>query len=87
MRTILLSTLVAFLGSAVMADEPTTALGRKLATDRGNTFYRIPASELDNWIQASASLYDEWVADMDKRGANGKQLLQDARELLVKYRK
>ncbi len=63
------------------------ALGRKLATDRGNTFYRIPASELDNWIQASASLYDEWVADMDKRGANGKQLLQDARELLVKYRK
>lgn len=63
------------------------AAGRKLARDRGNTFYTVPATELDQWIQASASLYDEWVADMDKRGANGKALLQDARELLAKYRK
>jgi hypothetical protein len=27
------------------------------------------------------------VADMDKRGANGKALLAEARELLVKYKK
>jgi hypothetical protein len=47
----------------------------------------IPASELDNWVKVSAPLYDEWVADMDKRGANGKALLSEARELLVKYKK
>ena len=29
---------------------------------------RCPAAELDNWVKASAPLYDEWVADMDKRG-------------------
>ncbi|MFN3416583.1 MAG: TRAP transporter substrate-binding protein [Caldimonas sp.] len=61
------------------------AAGRKAAVDRGNTLYTVPASELDHWIAASASLYDEWVADIDKRGASGKALLQDARDLLAKY--
>jgi TRAP-type transport system periplasmic protein len=63
------------------------AAGRKAAQERGNTLYTIPASELDNWVKASAPLYDEWVADMDKRGSNGKALLSEARELLVKYKK
>ena len=63
------------------------AAGRKAAQDRGNTFTMIPASELDNWVKASAPLVDEWVADMDKRGSNGKAMLAEARELLVKYKK
>jgi TRAP-type C4-dicarboxylate transport system substrate-binding protein len=63
------------------------AAGRKAAQDRGNTFYMIPAAELDNWQKASAPLVDEWVADMDKRGMPGRQMLQDARDLLAKYRK
>ena len=62
------------------------APGRKAAVERGNTFYMIPGSELDNWIKASAPLNDEWVADMDKRGLPGKQMLQDARDLLAKYK-
>ncbi len=63
------------------------AAGRKAAQERGNVFYTIPSSELDNWVKASAGLYDEWVADMDKRGQPGKQMLQEARDLLTKYRK
>jgi TRAP-type transport system periplasmic protein len=63
------------------------AAGRKAAQERGNSFYTVPAAELDNWVKASAALYDEWVSDMDKRGAPGKQMLSEARELLVKYRK
>ncbi|MEN9779993.1 MAG: TRAP transporter substrate-binding protein [Burkholderiaceae bacterium] len=63
------------------------AAGRKAAQDRGNTILRLSAAETDNWIKASAPLYDEWVADMDKRSLPGKQMLQDARDLLVKYRK
>ncbi|MFM2054750.1 MAG: hypothetical protein RL456_2787 [Pseudomonadota bacterium] len=62
------------------------AAGRKAATDRGNVFHRIPATELDLWVKASAGLYDDWVADMDKRGLPGRQMLQDARDLLAKYR-
>lgn len=63
------------------------AAGRKLAQDRGNTFTMIPASELDTWVKAAAPLYDDFVADMDKKGLPGKQMLQDARDLLVKYKK
>ncbi len=63
------------------------AAGRKAAQERGNTFYMIPASELDNWVTASAPLYTDWIADMDKKGLNGKQMLQDAKDLLVKYKK
>jgi TRAP-type C4-dicarboxylate transport system substrate-binding protein len=63
------------------------AVGRKAAQDHGNTFHMIPASELDNWVKASAPLYDSYVADMDAKGLPGKQMLQDARDLLVKYRK
>jgi TRAP-type C4-dicarboxylate transport system substrate-binding protein len=61
--------------------------GRKPAVDRGNVFYTIPGAELDNWVKASAGLYDEWTASMDKVGLNGKQMLQDARDLLAKYKK
>jgi TRAP-type C4-dicarboxylate transport system substrate-binding protein len=63
------------------------AVGRKSAEDRGNTILTISAAETDKWIAASAPIVDEWVADMDKRGLPGKQMLQDARDLLVKYRK
>ena len=61
--------------------------GRKPAVERGNVFYVIPGAELDNWVKASAGLYDEWTGSMDKAGMNGKQMLQDARDLLVKYKK
>jgi len=63
------------------------AAGRKAAQDRGNSFYMIPASELDNWVKASAPLYSDWIADMDKRGNNGNAMLAEARELLIKYKK
>ena len=63
------------------------AVGRKPAVDRGNTFYMLPAAELDLWIKASAPMYDDWVAEMNKRGLPGKQMLQDARDLLIKHKK
>lgn len=63
------------------------AAGRKAAQDRGNTIMVLSAEETDRWIKASESIKDEWVAELDKRGANGKQLLKDATDLLVKYRK
>lgn len=63
------------------------AVGRKPAVERGNQFHMIGAAELDLWIKASHPLYDDWVADMDKRGLPGKQMLQDAQGLLAKYKK
>jgi hypothetical protein len=47
----------------------------------------IPASELQTWVQAAQPLYRDFVADMDKKGLPGQQMLQDARELLTRYKK
>lgn len=47
----------------------------------------MPVAEVDNWIKASHPLYDDWAADMDKRGLPGKQMLAQAQALLAKYRK
>ena len=48
--------------------------------------YTIPGSELDNWVKASAPLYTAWVADIEGKGMPGKQMLQDAKDLLAKYK-
>lgn len=63
------------------------AVGRKAAQDRGNTITRLSVADTDAWVKAAAPLHDEWVADVEKRGLPGKQMLQDARDLLVKHRK
>ena len=64
-----------------------TAAGRAAAKERGNTFVAISAAESDRWIKAAQPLYDEWVADMDKKGLPGKQMLQDARDMIAKHGK
>jgi TRAP-type transport system periplasmic protein len=61
--------------------------GKKAATDRGNTIYVIPPAEVDNFAAMTNPLYDEWVADMNKRGLNGKQLLDDARAMIAQHTK
>ncbi len=60
---------------------------RKVAADRGNTFYVIPASELENWQKATANLPDDWVKDVAAKGQDGKMLLQSAKDLIRKYEK
>jgi TRAP-type C4-dicarboxylate transport system substrate-binding protein len=63
------------------------AVGRKSAEVRGNTFFRLSAAETDLWAKQAAPLYEEWIDDMNKRGLPGKQMLQDARDLLIKHKK
>jgi TRAP-type C4-dicarboxylate transport system substrate-binding protein len=58
---------------------------RKLAVDRGNTFYTIPASELANWQKATAQLEDEWVKEVTAKGNDGKAMLEEAKSLIKKY--
>ena len=60
---------------------------RKLAVEHGNTFYTIPAAELENWQKATAGLADEWVKDVSAKGNDGALLLKSARDLIAKYEK
>lgn len=56
---------------------------RKMAVDRGNAFYTVPATELAHWERRARTLYADWLADMNKRGLDGNALLADARALIA----
>jgi TRAP-type C4-dicarboxylate transport system substrate-binding protein len=59
--------------------------GRKPAVDRGNTIYQFTPEQTQEFVQRSAAIDDEWVADMDKRGFKGKELLAAAKALITKH--
>lgn len=61
------------------------ANGRKSAVDRGNSIVQIGAAERAEFVKLSAAVDDEWVADMTKRGFDGKKLLQTAKDLIAKH--
>jgi TRAP-type transport system periplasmic protein len=62
------------------------AIGRKAAVDRGNTIYQFTAAQREEFVKLSGAIDDEWVADMDKRGFKGAQLLSTAKSLIAKYK-
>ena len=74
----------ALLGKTQQGNDP---IGRKAAVDRGNTITTLSAAEAQEFIKLSQAIDDEWVADITKRGFDGKKLLQTARDLIAKHSK
>jgi TRAP-type C4-dicarboxylate transport system substrate-binding protein len=75
--------LSAFLGST---QEGNDVPGRKAFTETaGYTITQIAPAEVERWKKATDNLDDEWVAEMNKRGLNGKAMLDDARSLIQQY--
>jgi TRAP-type transport system periplasmic protein len=74
----------AWLGKTQQGNDP---IGRKAASDRGNTIHTLSSAEAQEFIKVSQAIDDEWVADMNKRGFDGKKLLQTARDLIAKHAK
>ena len=74
----------ASLGKTQQGNDP---IGRKAAVDRGNTIHTLSAGEAQEFVKVSQAIDDEWVADMTKRGFDGKKLLQSARDLIAKHSK
>jgi len=62
-------------------------LGRKAAQAHGNAIHVLSVAETENWMKAAAPLREEWFEEVGRRGLNGRQLLQDATDLLAKHRK
>src|SRR4051812_41714149 len=58
--------------------------GRKAAADRGNTIFTVSANEAQNFRRRSRQIEVEWMEDMNKRGFDGKKLLETARALIEK---
>ena len=61
--------------------------GRKTASDRGNTIYTVSAAEAQEFRRKSRTVEVEWVEDMNKKGFDGKRLLDTARSLIEKHTK
>lgn len=76
--------LSAWLGKT-MADDDIP--GKEKIVAAKNIVSVIPAAELQNWIKASENVDDEWVAEVTKKGIDGKALLADAKALIKKNTK
>ena len=74
----------AWLGKVQQGNDP---VGRKFAVDRKNTIYTIPASEAQEFKRKARLVEVEWAQDMDKRGFDGKKLLEAAKGLIEKHGK
>jgi len=72
------------LGRVQQGNDPA---GRKSAMDRKNTIYTIPASDAQEFRRKARLVEVEWVEDMNKRGFDGKKLLETARALIEKHGK
>jgi TRAP-type transport system periplasmic protein len=73
-----------WLGKTQQAGDPA---GRKAAVDRGNTIFTVDQAEAQNFRRASRQIEFEWVEDMNKRGHDGRKLLETARALIEKHGK
>jgi TRAP-type C4-dicarboxylate transport system substrate-binding protein len=74
----------AWMGKTQQSNDPS---GRKTAVDRGNTIYQITDADTNEFRKLSSQVDDEWVADMNKRGFDGKKLLETANALIAKHSK
>ena len=61
--------------------------GREQAVKQGNSIHTIPAAEAQEFKRKARLVEVEWVQDMDKRGFNGKELLDTAKALIAKHGK
>jgi TRAP-type C4-dicarboxylate transport system substrate-binding protein len=73
-----------WLGKVQQGNDPA---GRKAAEARKNTIYTIPASDAQEFRRKARLVEVEWAEDMDKRGFDGKKLLETARALIEKHGK
>ena len=73
-----------WLGKVQQGNDPA---GRKAAEDRKNTIYTITAADAQEFKRKARLVEVEWVEDMNKRGFDGKKLLETARALIDKHGK
>jgi TRAP-type C4-dicarboxylate transport system substrate-binding protein len=68
-------------GKTTAATDP---VGRKAASDRGNAIHTLSTAEAAEFVKVSARIDDEWIADMNKRGFDGRKLYDTAKALIAK---
>ena len=56
-------------------------------SNRGNTIFTLSAAEAQQFRRKSRTVEVEWVEDMNKKGFDGKKMLDTARSLIEKHTK
>ncbi|MBL8589903.1 MAG: TRAP transporter substrate-binding protein [Methylobacteriaceae bacterium] len=69
------------------AFETTAQEEKKIARDKGANITILADAEYERWRKAAEPIIDEWVADANKKGLDGKALLERARQSVAKYAK
>lgn len=73
-----------WLGRTQQAGDPAA---RKMAVDRGNEILTLPPADAQEFRRRARQVEVEWVQDMDKRGFDGRKLLDTAKALIEKHTK
>ena len=60
------------------------APARQIAVDRGNNIITLDEAEVARWKEKAQPVIDRWVADMETKGIDGRALIQQAKDLIVK---
>lgn len=68
-------------GTMADADGPS----RVIAEDLGNNIITLDAEQTAEWQKLAMPIYDEWIADMESKGKDGKALIEEAQMLIEKY--
>ena len=61
--------------------------GRKAASDRGNSIFTVSPAEAQEFRRKARTIEVDWVEDMNKKGFDGKKLLETAKALIEKHGK
>lgn len=72
----------AFLARTMVEDD---AVGKAKLVAAGHAITVLSPGETAKWRQATSRLDDAWVAEQDRRGQDGRKLLEAARELVRTY--
>jgi TRAP-type C4-dicarboxylate transport system substrate-binding protein len=73
-----------WLGKVQQGGDPA---GRKSASDRSNNIFTVSSNDAQEFRRRSRQIEVEWVEDMNKRGFDGRKLLETARALIEKHGK
>lgn len=60
-------------------------IGKSVAEKAGNNIVTMDDAEKARWIAASAPVVDKWIAEMDSKGIDGKDLVEQSKALIKKY--
>ncbi|GAB3189832.1 TRAP transporter substrate-binding protein [Hydrogenophaga aquatica] len=59
--------------------------GREIAVKAGNNIVALDIAETQRWLRTASTVESDWVAEVAKKGIDGKKLAAEARALIAKY--